>query len=181
MQRFPPPFFGVSHSMGGQINLRTAVLHKGLFHSLALSAPMIGPKEHSFQLALLKISSRRRRRRSRRRRASHRALSATGATTPILVLFRCHFFFPKMMRKRFSSQRRRRRFRRGRRRRRSDDVSAAIRRGRGTLTAKGAGDSSERTEGGAHRVFYRFGMRCFWAKFFIHFITKIRETHTHTC
>ena len=55
MQRFPPPFFGVSHSMGGQINLRTAVLHKGLFNSLALSAPMIGPKEHSFQLALLKI------------------------------------------------------------------------------------------------------------------------------
>ena len=55
MQRFPPPYFGVSHSMGGQINLRTAVLHKGLFHSIALSAPMIGPIEHSFQISLLKI------------------------------------------------------------------------------------------------------------------------------
>ena len=52
MLRFPPPYFGVSHSMGGQINLRTAVLHKGLFHSLALSAPMIGLNEHPFQLSL---------------------------------------------------------------------------------------------------------------------------------
>lgn len=54
MPLFPPPYFGVSHSMGGQINLRACVLHQGLFHALALSAPMIGLKEHPFQLLLLK-------------------------------------------------------------------------------------------------------------------------------
>ncbi|HCV48411.1 MAG: hypothetical protein CBE09_04710 [Rhizobiales bacterium TMED249] len=54
MQRFPPPYFGVSHSMGGQINIRTAVLHQGLFNSLALSAPMIGLREHPLQISLLK-------------------------------------------------------------------------------------------------------------------------------
>ncbi len=54
MQRFPPPYFGVSHSMGGQINIRTAVLHQGLFNSLALSAPMIGLREHPLQIYLLK-------------------------------------------------------------------------------------------------------------------------------
>ena len=53
-QRFPPPYFGVSHSMGGQISIRTAVLHKGLFDALALSAPMIGLQEHPFQISLLK-------------------------------------------------------------------------------------------------------------------------------
>ncbi|MAA77108.1 MAG: hypothetical protein CML73_03635 [Rhodobiaceae bacterium] len=54
-QRFPPPYFGVSHSMGGQISLRTTVLHKGLFDALALSAPMIGVQEHPLQISLLKV------------------------------------------------------------------------------------------------------------------------------
>ena len=58
MQRFPPPYFGVSHSMGGQINIRTAVLHQGLFNSLALSAPMIGLREHPLQISLLKAFTR---------------------------------------------------------------------------------------------------------------------------
>ena len=58
MQRFPPPYFGVSHSMGGQINIRTAVLHQGLFNSLALSAPMIGLREHPLQISLLKAVTR---------------------------------------------------------------------------------------------------------------------------
>ena len=38
----PPPYFGLAHSMGGQISLRAAHKHPGWFAALAHSAPMFG-------------------------------------------------------------------------------------------------------------------------------------------
>lgn len=54
MPRFPPPYFGVAHSMGGQIYLRAAVKNRGLFSAMALSAPLIGPVGSPLDVFLMK-------------------------------------------------------------------------------------------------------------------------------
>ena len=58
MRVFPAPYFGVAHSMGGQILLRMAVKIPGLFHALSLCAPMLGAIDSAFNLWRLKMVAR---------------------------------------------------------------------------------------------------------------------------
>lgn len=58
MQVFPRPYFGVAHSMGGQILLRTAVKHPDFFSMLSLCAPLLGAIDSGFNLWRLKLVAR---------------------------------------------------------------------------------------------------------------------------
>ena len=55
MPQMPRPFFGLGHSMGGQIALRTYQRHPDWFAALSLSAPMLGLAAPAFALHALEI------------------------------------------------------------------------------------------------------------------------------
>ena len=52
----PPPYFGLAHSMGGQISLRAAHKHPDWFAALAHSAPMFGLRLNRNVILMLRLT-----------------------------------------------------------------------------------------------------------------------------
>ena len=52
----PPPYFGMAHSMGGQISLRAAHKHPDWFAALAHSAPMFGLRLNRNVIRMLRLT-----------------------------------------------------------------------------------------------------------------------------